>query len=345
MKRLSLLVTLLIASCMFLVSARHAEAAPLDELIAAAAKEGAIEFYAPSTLTPQGAEELAAAFNKKYSLSIKLNYNPSGSMTRDVGKVVSMAAAGVPPEWDLMVVHDAAHATLWLKKLHEPFDYAKVGVDPQVIGYDRGTVILANQFVLPAYNKKTMPLQDIPKSWEDLLDPKWKGGKLGMSTATHHLARLATFWGEDKATKYVKGLAKQRPSLGRLGTIYSRLQLGEILVAITMTDSYVHRAKMKGAPIVHAEEVEPVISPAYMAGVLKGARHPNVGHLFAVFLTTPAAQKIWEKYGGQSSAFVPGTTAYKFAQGKKVIYMTQDQAQMVDRLTKEYGKILGFMKK
>ncbi|MBI3059258.1 MAG: substrate-binding domain-containing protein [Deltaproteobacteria bacterium] len=109
-----------------------------------------------------------------------------------------------------------------------------------------------------------------------------------------------------------------------------------------MTDSFVHRAKLKGAPVVHAEGVEPVISPAYNAGVLKGARHPNVGHLFAVFLTTPEAQEIWEKYGGQTSAFVPGTTAYKYAQGKKVLFMTQDQAEMVDRLTREYGKMLGF---
>jgi hypothetical protein len=43
-----------------------------------------------------------------------------------------------------------------------------------------------------------------------------------------------------------------------------------------------------------------------------------------------------------SSAFVPGTPAYRYAQGKKVLYMTQDQAEMVDRLTREYGKILGF---
>jgi len=345
MKRLKFLVITVITFIAVVASVGHAANAPLDELIAAAKKEGVIEFYAPSTLTPEGAQKLRDAFNKKYNLNIALNYNPSGAMTRDVGKIVGMAAAGVPPEWDLMVVHDAAHATLWLKKAHKPFDYAKVGVDPQVIGYDKGTVILANQFVLPAYNKKTLPPQDVPKRWEDLLDPKWKGGKLGMGTATHHLARLATFWGEDKATKYVKGLANQQPSLGQLGVIYSRLQLGEILVAITMTDSFVHRAEMKGAPVVHAEGMEPVISPAYNAGVLKGARHPNLGHLIAVFLTTPAAQEIWEKYGGQSSAFVPGTTAYKHAQGKKVIYMTQDQAQMVDRLTAEYGKILGFTKK
>ncbi|MBI3059257.1 MAG: hypothetical protein HYY81_08120 [Deltaproteobacteria bacterium] len=137
-------------------SAQRAPAAPIDELVAAAKKEGTIEFYAPSTLTPEGAQKLNEALNKKYGLNIKLNYNPSGAMTRDVAKVVSFAATGTPPDWDIMVVHDAAHATLWLRKQHKPFDYAKVGVDPQVIGYDRGTVILANQFVLPAYNKKIL---------------------------------------------------------------------------------------------------------------------------------------------------------------------------------------------
>src|SRR3972149_308623 len=346
MNRLTFFMGSLLLGLSVLVGwARHAPAAPIDELVAAARREGTLEFYAPSTLTPQGAQAFADAFNRKYGLNVKLIYSPSSQMARDVSRVVTHAAAGAAPEWDLMVVTDAHHATLWLKKRHQPFDYAKVGVDPQVIGYDKGTVILANQFVLPAYNKKILPPQDVPKRWEDLLDPKWKGGKLGMGTATHHLARLATFWGEDKATKYVKGLANQQPSLGQLGVIYSRLQLGEILVAITMTDSFVHRAEMKGAPVVHAEGMEPVISPAYNAGVLKGARHPNLGHLIAVFLTTPAAQEIWEKYGGQSSAFVPGTTAYKYAQGKKVLYMTQDQAQMVDRLTAEYGKILGFTKK
>jgi ABC-type Fe3+ transport system substrate-binding protein len=182
----------------------------------------------------------------------------------------------------------------------------------------------------------------VPKTWEDLLAPKWKDGKLGMSTATHHLARLASAWGEKKTTEYVQALAKQQPFLGELGAIYTRLQLGETLVAITMTDSFIHTAKTTGAPIVHAEGVVPVISPAYNAGVLKGAQHPNAAHLFAVFLTTPEAQALWEKYGGQTSAFVPGTRAYKYAQGKKVLYMAQEEAETVDRLAKEYSKTLGF---
>ena len=343
MKPLSFFMGSLLAWSVLGGWAPRASAAPIDELVAAAKKEGVLDFYATSSLTPEGAQKLRDAFNNKYSLNIKLQYMPSGTMNADVAKVASLAAAGVPPEWDLMAVHDAAHGTLWLRKLHKPFDYTKLGIDPKVIHYDSGTVSFANQFALPAYNNKILPPQDVPKNWEDLLDPKWKGGKLGV-TALDQLARLAIGWGEKRATEYVKALARQEPSLGQMGQLYSRLQLGEILVMVTIADSFIHRARVTGAPIVFAEEVQPLIAPAYQAGVLKGAKHPNVGHLFAVFLTTPEAQEIWEKYAGQTSAYIPGTTAYKYVQGKKVLYMSQDHAEMVDRLIREYAKVLGFSK-
>jgi hypothetical protein len=209
---------LLVLTCLIaLGSAAHAAGATVEGLLTAAKKEGVIELYAPSTFTPQGAQALGDAFNKKYELKIRVNYSPAGQMARDVSKVVTAAAAGMAPEWDLMVVTDAHHATLWLKKQHKAFDYSKIGVDPRAVQYDSGTVILANQFVLPAYNKKVLPPLEVPKKWEDLLDPKWKGGKLGMSTATHHLARLATLWGEKKATEFAKALAATGTLPGRTG--------------------------------------------------------------------------------------------------------------------------------
>jgi ABC-type Fe3+ transport system substrate-binding protein len=253
------------------------------------------------------------------------------------------AASRATPDWDLMLVTDAHHATVWAKKLHQPFDYAKLGIASELIQYDNGVVSLANQFVLPAYNKSILAAQDVPKRWEDLLDGKWKGGKLGVSTATHHLARLAVGpWGEAKATEFVNAIAKQEPILGTLANLYTRLQVGEILVAVTLTDSFISRAKKDGSPIVFAEGLDPVISPTYNAGVPKGARHPNVGHLFAVFLTLLEAQEVWEKFNGQTSALIPGTTAYKYAQGKRLLQMSEKQAQTVDRLARQYGKILGF---
>ena len=332
----------LLALIMLLALTELAVAAPIDDLIKGAKQEGTIEFYAPSTLTPQGAQALGAAFNKKYSLNIKLQYSPSGNMTRDIGKVVGLGASGVPPEWDLMVVTDAHHATLWVKKMHEPFDYKSIGVDPKAIQYDNGAVSFANQFVLPAYNRKLVAAKDVPKSWDDLLNPKWKG-KIGVSSATHHMARLAAApWGEAKTTAFVKALTKQDLMLGRLGEIYNRLLLGEILIAVSISDSEIKSASHKTAPVVFAESVSPLIAPAYEACVPKHAAQPKVAHLFAACLTTPEAQKIWESYAGQSSVLIPGTSAYKYVQNKQVVYMRQEQAAMIDRLSREYGKIFGF---
>jgi len=318
-------------------------ATPLEDLVAAAKKEGVIELLAPSTTGEKGAQALGDAFNKKYGVNIKINYTPSSNMTGDVAKLVMGAASRATPEWDLMLVTDAHHATLWGRKLHQPFDYAKLGVARELVQYENGVVSLANQFVLPAYNKNILPAQDVPKRWEDLLEAKWKGGKLGVSTATHHLSRLAVGpWGEAKTSEFVSAISKQDPILGTLANLYSRLQVGEILLAVTLTDSFISQAKKDGAPIVFAEGLDPVISPTYNAGVPKGARHPSVGHLFAVYLTQLEAQEVWEKFNGQTSALIPGTTAYKYAQGKRLLQMNQNQAQTVDRLARQYGKILGF---
>jgi hypothetical protein len=56
----------------------------------------------------------------------------------------------------------------------------------------------------------------------------------------------------------------------------------------------------------------------------------------------PGGQEVWEKLNGQTSALIPGTTAYKYAQGKPLLQMKQHQAEIVDKLARQYGKILGF---
>jgi ABC-type glycerol-3-phosphate transport system substrate-binding protein len=132
-------------------------AAPIDDLIAAAKKEGTVEFFAAGTLGAEGAQKLGEAFNKKYGLNLKTIYHPSSGMARDIAKTVSIASAGLPAEWDTMLATDAHHASLWLKKVQQRFDYAQVGVQPRLIQYDGSTVILAHGFALPAYNKKFLP--------------------------------------------------------------------------------------------------------------------------------------------------------------------------------------------
>jgi len=341
-KILTIMAGVSLGSMVALVGTSLGAASPIDQLIAGAKNEGVIEFYGPSTLGPEGAQELAAGFNKKYGLNIKLNFSPSGNMTRDTAKIVGMSASGQPPEWDIMVVTDAHHGSLWLRKLQKTFNYAGAGVAKDRIEYDSGTISVANQFALPTYNSKLVAPKDVPKKWEDLLDSKWKG-KIGVINSTHHWGRLAAGpWGEEKTIDFIKKLSAQKPLLTRAGEMAQRLVLGEVLVSATLQDSQLHESEKSGAPLAFADQVQPVISPEYHVGVLKNAPHPNVGHLFVIFMASPEVQVIWKKHTGHSSAYVPGTDAYKFAQGKQVVYMKQDQADKVDKISRQIGKILGF---
>src|SRR5919106_5145962 len=175
MRSLRLLYLGLIAGLIVLQWLSVAPAAPLDDWIAAAKKEGTVDFYGPSTLKADGAQALAQAFNKKYGTNINVKFIPSGSMTRDVGKVATQAATGAPPEWDVMVATDAHHASLWLHKLHKPFDYRSLGVEERLIDHDSSSISFVHQYIVPAYNNKLVSPQDAPKSWQDLLHPRWKG--------------------------------------------------------------------------------------------------------------------------------------------------------------------------
>jgi iron(III) transport system substrate-binding protein len=327
-----------------LVSWKYAAiAATIDQLVAAAKKEALINFHAPSALSPQGVQALSEAFNKKYGINIKINYFPSSSFTRDTSKVISQSALGVSPDWDLMTLTDVNHSELSQKKLHLSFDYKSLGIDPRAVQHDNGTVAITHGIVLPAFNTKVVVANDAPRSWEDLLDPRWSDGKLGISDATYYFTLFASGpWGEEKTRQYVRGLAKQKPVLGRLAELATRLQLGEIFVAAMLAESTVHVAKSKGAPVAFAEAVEPVLVTTTSIGVLKGAAHPNAALLFTAFNVSPEAQEIWEKYRGTTSAFVAGTKTSKFLKGKQTIYQGTQETALVERLSNEYSKILGF---
>ena len=326
-------------ACLVLLVCAPAPSRGQDARVAKAGEERKVVVY--NTTTVPDMQRISEAFRKKYPFLEVESYRSAGE--RLIQKIITEVRAGryladayIISGLQMWLLRDAGHVVPYLSPERE--GVMKAFKDQA--GYWSG--VYFNLEVI-GYNTNLVSQGELPKKWEDLLDPKWKGGKLGMPTTTHHLSRLAAGpWGEKKTTEFVKALAGQQLILGTLGELYSRLQLGEISVAVTLHDGFVNQAKKKGAPIVFAEGIEPVISPSLQVGLLKGARHPNAGYLFAAFLVTSEAREIWEKYTGQSSAFVSGTSAQKYFQGKKVLYMAQEQAEMVDRLATQYGKILGF---
>ncbi|MBI3013893.1 MAG: extracellular solute-binding protein [Candidatus Tectomicrobia bacterium] len=315
----------------------------LQSVIDGARKEGVLEFYASAAMGPEGGRAIKDALNGKFRLNLDLKFTGSGSMTRDVAKVVTELSAGAPATWDIMVVNDAHYATLVNNEALDSVDWGgSFGIEPKAIFYNGLAVAVATQFVSPAYNNQRVKPADAPKRWEDLLDPKWKG-KIGVSSATHHWARLAQVWGDEKTTKFVEALAKQSPALGRVPEVYTRLQLGETLVAATMVDDYIDQAKKTGAPVVFIDNPDPIIATHFLAAPLKRAKHRNAAILITAFLASPEGQAVWAKIMGQTSMYFQGTPAYQFAQKKNVVPLDYKFAlTQLEDLSSKYGRLIGY---
>ncbi|HEY7060623.1 MAG TPA: extracellular solute-binding protein [Chloroflexota bacterium] len=314
----------------------------LDAVIAAAANEGVFQFYGPSALSKPDADRLMAAFNQKYGLNIEYQFTQSGSMTRDTARLITEIGAGQAPTWDLMMMTDAHYAMLYSNGVLDPVDWVALGIGPRSVSYDGAAIMAASTFVAPAYNPNLVSADQAPKDWGDLADPKWRG-KIGVSTATHFWARLAQAWGDERTTRLMEGIAANQPVLGNLPETYTRVTLGELAIFSSASDSYWIKARKEGAPLTIVETAKPIIAQQYDVGLLKGVRHPNQAKLMAVFLVSPEGQALWEELQGQTSMFVEGTTANRYAQGKDVVTLDPKfGTDQLDDLTEKYGKMVGF---
>ena len=314
----------------------------LKQIEDAANKEGKVKVYLNSNATDQWQRSLEKAFNAQFGTKIRIVGTQGGNFTADTAKVVTEAAAGQPPSWDLMLITDAQYATFAKAGLLGKTDWAGLfGVPDKAVMFGGGGVDFSQQIVMPAYNTKLVQPADVPKSWDDLLDPKW-AGKIGVSTATHHWGRLSLAWGDAKTTAFIQKLAAQKPVLGATPATAQKLELGEIAIAATDPDDWVHQSQKKGAPVSFAN-VEPILLVANVAGPLKGAEDPNAASLLAGFMGTKKAQDMYEQLTGESSVYTPGSNYNKLVQGKQFVAMTDDfLANGLGSRTKKYGKLLGF---
>jgi iron(III) transport system substrate-binding protein len=317
-------------------------ASVLDAVKAAAVNEGVFQFYGPTSLEPAAADRIMAAFNQHYGLNVEYWYSTANSMTRDVARVLTELSSGAPPTWDLMVMTDAHYATYFTNGALEKTDWAALGISPRSVTYDGTALMITSTFVAPAYNSNLVRPEDAPRTWDDLLDPKWRG-KIGVPTATHYWGRLAQVWGDERTTRYMERMAEQQPMLGRIPELYTRLTLGEIAVYSALTDSYWLEAKQTGAPLAVVETVQPLIAQQYNVGILKGTKRPNLAKLMAVWLLTPEAQALWGELQGQTSMYVDGTPASRYIQGKDIVALdAKFGAEQLDDLTQKYGRIVGY---
>lgn len=313
------------------------------EMIAAANREGKLKLAWTGTGTDDWRQKFQDAFNAQYGVKVAITHTPSNNQGRDVSKVLTEMSAGEKPSFDLMLFTDSAYNNLALAGMLGEHKFTELfGVPARSVQFNGGAFAFAHQLVMPAYNTDLVKGADIPKSWDDLLNPKWKG-KIGVPSGTHTWARLSQNWGDEKTTQFVTRLAAQGIRLGSFADLNQSLQLGEIQIMTGIIDNLMNVNQAKNAHVAWAVDVKPVLALGIMAGPVKGAENPNAALLFSGFLASEKGQALWAEFQNQTSIFVEGSASWKLVQGKDPL--TLNDVFMVRDLnprTSKYGKILGY---
>jgi len=262
-----------------------------DARLEAARKEGKVVWY--TSLALPSAEKVAKLFEAAYP-GIKVEVHRTGSQ-RVLQRVMQELQANIKNA-DVLHTSDAGHFVL-LKEKKLLMKYTPAGVEKFPPGFkDRDGYhygLRATVSVI-GYNPKVIPPAEAPKTWKDLLDPKWKGkmvtahpGYSGI-IATHVLA-LVNLHGWD----YFKQLAQNKLMLVQSAVDPSGVVAsGERPVAVNGGDYTFAQTKRKGNPIeiVYPKEGVPlIVSPT---AITSFAPHPNTARLFTDFIFTREVQQV-----------------------------------------------------
>ena len=311
-------------------------------LIEAAKKEGKVIYYTSTDLPV--AEKLARAFETKYG-GIKVHVERTGAerVFQRIGQEYASNIRAV----DIVNSSDAAHFIVWkrdgLLAPYVPEDVAKFypaehrDVDGQFASFRVWLSIIA-------YNTNLVKADEAPKSFADLLDPKWKGkivkahpGYSGtIMTATYQMQR-------DLGWSFFEQLAKQNiMQVQSSADPPKKLDLGERSVMADGNEYNIFQMREAGRPVeaVYATEGSPlIIGPN---GVFRGALNPNAARLFQSFSLSREAQQLIVDVGGLRS--VHSQTVEKAGRKplKEIKTMKDDAAAVEkesDSIKARYSKI------
>ncbi|MDP2645731.1 MAG: extracellular solute-binding protein [Desulfobacterales bacterium] len=313
--------------------------------IKAAREEKTLEWW--GILRPNLAKSVIAEFNKVYPF-IRVNFW-RGNGEEIATKIEAEHAAG-RINLDIALGGEPYNYPRWRKMgMMEPFADIIPGkdkLDPRMYGKFGDWVIPGNNGVTPQYNTDMVSPAEAPKSWEDLLDPKWKG-KLGMTRDVKAWTTIAVGeggWGIERTEQFLKKLARQNIIWGRGHTAATTLLIaGEFSIMVEGYVYHILQFKEKGAPVEWAK-VDPVVVTGPSFTLQKKAPHPNTARLFLEWLLSPPGLIAYDKityYGAASPG--SGTRISKALQGLNLVYRTEDiQMKVLELgLIERFSKILG----
>ena len=260
----------------------------LSKLVEGAKKEKELNLYTSAQSDDMGA--LVGAYEKKYGVKVSVW---RASSEKVLQRAVAEARAGRNTV-DVVETNgpemESLHRENVLQQVKSPHHADLIAPAIRPHGEWVGTRL--NVFV-QAYNTQAVRKQDLPKTWEDLLDPKWKG-KLGIEQEdSDWLAGLFGDLGETRGTRLFKEIvAKNGMSVRKGHTLLAQLVVsGEVPLALTVYNYKAEQFKGKGAPIDWFS-IGTAIARPNGVGVARRAPHPHAAVLFYDFEISEEGQKI-----------------------------------------------------
>ena len=246
-------------------------------LIDGAKKEGRFVFY--GTLGVDAAAPMLEKFRQTHPFLTIGHYRGNGSGL--FNKVVT-ETRGSKFEADVIEISAGPSAELIRSGYIDPYRSTEIEtVRPEF--RDARNLWHAYQclVVALAYNKNRVKESEAPKNYQDLLLPRWKGGKMSLDTDDGDIfAALLDSWGEKPGLEYFRRLAKQEPVLRNGHTLQAQLlAAGEVDLHPW---SHAQRPLLmadRGAPVA-IEFLQPVVSKAQGLLLAKKSPHPHAAALF-----------------------------------------------------------------
>ena len=269
---------------------KFALAETADDIASAAKKEGHLVYW--------GAEEkpkiaaIAKRFNAKYP-GIQIEHfriEPSPAIQRMISEqqagqvnvdVLDSPLSNVQPILD--------------RNLLDPFPWSEVFGISKDYQFSDGRCLACWNLEIPiCYNSAKVKPGEI-QSWEDLLDPKWRGQIL-IEARGIAFACLFNKWGEQKTLDYIKRLKENKPLIVVGGSPTAEaLMSARVSVAIGTYAGKIDFFKQDGAPVDWAL-VGPIPAMIYTTLVPKRAHNPNAARLFCAWLTSADGQNAAFEY-------------------------------------------------
>ncbi len=272
------------------------------ELIAAARKEGRVVYYTSVDLPL--AERIARAFEAKYpGVAVRVERSGAERVFTRIGQEYSSNIRSV----DVVNSSDAAHLIVWKRNgWLAPFVPEEVAKHYPAEHRDADGMFANFRITLSpiAYNTKLVKAEEAPRSFADLLEPKWVGKIVKAHPGYSGTIVTATFQtARDIGWEYFERLAKQKIMQVQSATDPpKKIQLGERAVMADGTEYVLFQLKEKGSPveIVYPTEGTPLITGPN--AIFKAAPNPNAARLLQSWMFTPECQQLCIDHGGMHSA-------------------------------------------